>query len=31
MEKNKIILDNSAYSAFLKGKSDIKHSLQKAY
>jgi predicted nucleic acid-binding protein len=31
MERNRIILDTSAYSAFLKGKSYIKHSLQKAY
>ncbi len=30
MEKNRIILDTSAYSAFLKGSQDIKLSLQQA-
>ncbi len=31
MEKNRIMLDTSAYSAFMKGHINIKYSLQKAY
>jgi len=30
MDKNRIILDTSAYSAFMKGNINIKHSLQKS-
>ena len=30
MEKNKIILDTSAYSAYLRGNSEIKLSIQQA-